>query len=285
MRERRRTGAAGAAVLSFNQRLAALNRSIDSLVCVGLDPDPHRLPAGLPADAGGVERFVSAVIDATTEFACAFKPNLGFYLAMGTPGARLLESLRERVGDGRLLVGDAKWGDIGSTMAGYARARDAFGFDAVTASPYMGWEAVAGLGLDPTRGVFMVCRSSNPGGGSVQLAGDAVEPLYLQLARQAAAANVRGNCGLVLGATDVESLRAARRAAPGLSVLLPGIGAQGGDLAASLDALAADLGPPPTLINASRSIIYAGSGRDFASAAGAAAKCMRDRINSALADL
>ena len=269
----------------FNLRLAALNRSVESLVCVGLDPDPQRLPADLPADAGGVERFVLAVIDATAEFACAFKPNLGFYLAMGAAGARLLENLRERVGPGRLLIGDAKWGDIGSTMTGYARARDAFGFDAVTASPYMGWEAVAGLGLDPARGVFMVCRSSNPGGGSVQLAGDAAGPLYLQLARQAAAANVHDNCGLVLGASDVDSLRAARRAAPRLSVLLPGIGAQGGDLAASLEALAADVGPPPTLINASRSIIYAGSGPDFASASASAAQSMRDRINSVLTDL
>ena len=282
---RRRSSTAGAAMGTFNQRLAAMNRSIDSLVCVGLDPDLQRLPAGLPPDVGGVERFVYEVIDATAEFACAFKPNLGFYLAMGAPGARLLESLRRRVGDGRLLIGDAKWGDIGSTMAGYARARDAFGFDAVTASPYMGWEAVAGLTLDPARGVFMVCRSSNPGGRSVQLAGSAAEPLYLQLARQAADADVRGNCGLVLGATDVESLRAARQAAPRLSVLLPGIGAQGGDLAASLDALAADLGPPPTLINASRSIIYAGSGPDFSSASAAAAKNMRDRINTALGDL
>jgi orotidine-5'-phosphate decarboxylase len=270
---------------SFNQRLAAMNRSIDSMVCVGLDPDPQRLPDGLPPDVGGVERFVCEVIDATAEFACAFKPNLGFYLALGTPGARLLENLRERVGAGRLLIGDAKWGDIGSTMAGYARARDAFGFDAVTASPYMGWEAVAGLSTDPTRGVFMVCRSSNPDGGSVQLAGDATDPLYLQLARRAAAADVHGNCGLVLGATDVESLRAARAAAPRLSVLLPGIGAQGGSLAASLDALAADIGRPPALINASRSIIYAGSGPDFASASAAAAKSMRDRINSALAGL
>ena len=275
----------GVAMRAFNRRLAALNRSTGSLVCVGLDPDPQRLPADLPADVDGVERFVSAVIDATAEYACAFKPNLGFYLAMGAPGARLLESLRERVGAGRLLIGDAKWGDIGSTMAGYARARDAFGFDAVTASPYMGWEAVAGLAQDPERGVFMVCRSSNPGGGSVQLSGDVVDPLYLQLARQAAAANERGNCGLVLGATDVESLRAARRAAPRLSVLLPGIGAQGGDLAASLDALAAELGPPPTLINASRSIIYAGSGRNFASASASAAKGMRDRINAAISDL
>ena len=277
---------------SFNQRLAALNRSVDSLVCVGLDPDPQRLPADLPADVGGVERFLSEIIEATAEFACAFKPNLGFYLALGAPGARLLESLRERVGPGHLLIGDGKWGDIGNTMTGYARARDAFGFDAVTASPYMGWEAVAGLCLDASRGVFMVCRSSNPGGGRVQLsggtfleAGEAGEPIYLQLAREAAAANVRGNCGLVLGATDIESLRAARQAAPKLSVLLPGIGAQGGDMAASLTALAADLGPPPTLINAGRSIIYADSGPDFASAAASAAGSMRDQINSALANL
>lgn len=269
---------------SFNQRLAGLNRGVGSLVCVGLDPDPQRLPAELPADAGGVERFVSALIEATAEYACAFKPNLGFYLALGAPGARLLEGLRERVGPERLLVGDGKWGDIGSTMAGYARARDAFGFDAVTASPYMGWEAVAGLALEPSRGVFMVCRSSNPGGGSVQLAGDAAEPIYLQLARRAAAADVHGNCGLVLGATDVKSLRAARRVAPRLSVLLPGIGAQGGELAASLAALTAGLGPPPTLINASRSIIYAGSGPDFAAAAAAAAAEMRDRINATLAE-
>ena len=231
----------------------------------------RRLPAGLPPDVGGVDRFLSEVIESTAEFACAFKPNLGFYLSMGAPGARLLASLRERVGPGRLLVGDAKWGDIGNTMDAYAHARDAFGFDAVTASPYLGWDAVARLCTEPARGVFMVCRSSNPGGSSVQLAGDAGGPLYLQLARQAAAANVNRNCGLVLGATDNQSLRAARRAAPRLSVLLPGIGAQGGDLAASLDALAADLGPPPTLISASRSIIYAGSGPDFAAAAAAAA--------------
>ena len=270
---------------SFNRRLAGLNRGLNSLACVGLDPDPERLPAGLSADAAGVEHFLSAVIEATAEYACAFKPNLGFFLSLGAAGAGVLEGLRERVGPDRLLVGDAKWGDIGSTTAGYARARDAFGFDAVTASPYMGWEAVAGLAARPERGVFMVCRSSNPGGRAVQLAGDGGDPLYLQLARRAAAEPDQGNLGLVLGATDVDSLRMARCAAPRLSVLLPGIGAQGGDLDAALEALCAGLGPPPTLINASRSIIYAGAGSDFAAAAAVAARNLRDGINSALSRL
>ena len=271
------------AVESFNQRLAGRNSAVESLVCVGLDPDPERLPADLPADADGVGRFIDDVVAATTEFACAFKPNLGFYLALGTQGMRLLERLRDRVGEDRLLIGDGKWGDIGSTVARYARARDALGFDAVTASPYMGWEAVAGLSERPDRGVFMVCRSSNTGGAAVQLAGR--EPVYLQLARRAAAADRHQNCGLVLGATDADSLRNARLAAPRLSVLVPGIGAQGGDLEATIAALAGDLGLPATLINAGRSIIYAGSGSDYAAAAAAAAKRLRDQINASLAHL
>ena len=143
------------AVESFNQRLAGRNSAVESLVCVGLDPDPERLPADLPADADGVGRFIDDVVAATTEFACAFKPNLGFYLALGAQGMRLLERpARPGIGEDRLLIGDGKWGDIGSTVARYARAsrRPRWASMPLPASPYMGWEAVAGLSERPDRG-------------------------------------------------------------------------------------------------------------------------------------
>ena len=149
---------------SFNQRLRVANATSGSLLCVGLDPDPNRMPAHLPRDIGGVEYFLDSVVAATSQWASAYKPNWAFFLALGPAGVELLAGLRQRIPTGRLLIGDGKWGDIGNTTDRFAQARDAFGLDAVTATPYMGWDAIAGLCRQSDRGVFVVCRSSNPSG-------------------------------------------------------------------------------------------------------------------------
>lgn len=272
-------------MLTFNARLRAGNQAADSLVCVGLDPDLARLPEKLPRDLDGLRYFLDSIIATTSQWACAYKPNWAFFLALGTPGCELLGSLRDRVPADRMLIGDGKWGDIGNSVDFYAKARDAFGLDGVTATPYMGWEAIEGLRANPRKGVFVLCRSSNRSGDQVQLVGPVDDPLYLQIARRTEAGNRADNCGLVLGANDSQALARAHRLAPSTSTLVPGIGAQGGDLEATLAALSASGVRAGAAINAGRSVIYADSGPGFAKAAGAAAKSLCEQINAAIVDL
>ncbi len=277
----------------MNETFAArLQNAIErqrSIVCVGLDPDPARFPAELrdlpPVEA--VVLFNAAIIAATAPYAAAFKPNFAFYEALGADGWQALAqtiALISAIPNGPLVLGDAKRGDISTTAAAYATAVfTRLGCDAVTVNPYMGGDSVAPFlkYSEQGRGVFILCRTSNAGGADMQNLiiaheGDSI-PLYLKTAHLARNWDGgRGIVGLVVGATYPAELAAIRQIAPHLPILVPGIGAQGGDLA---DTLAAN-GNGPALISASRSITYAardGSLADYATAAGEAARELRDQ--------
>jgi uridine monophosphate synthetase len=253
-------------MMSFFQRLEQRAREVDSLLCVGLDP------RGTNADAVREECF--RLIDATAGAACAFKPNSAFFEALGAPGWQVLRDVIAHVPPGIPVILDAKRGDIADTAQAYAAAAfDQLGAHAITINPYLGGEALQPFLARPERGAFVLCKTSNPGadefqGGVIQ-AEDAA--LYEVVARHAHAWNVNGNVGLVAGATDPQALARVRAAAPELWLLVPGVGAQGGDLQAALRAgLRADgLG---VLVNVSRSIAQATD-------PGAAARTVRDEIN------
>ncbi|MCI0496960.1 MAG: orotidine-5'-phosphate decarboxylase [Thermoplasmata archaeon] len=261
----------------FRDRLNAAIGSSGSLLCVGLDPDPDHLPAVVPRTPEGVLEFCLRTVEATREHAAAFKPNAAFFEAMGHEGVWVLEEVRRAIPRDRIAILDGKRGDIGNTARMYATAIfDRMGFDAATVSPYLGRESLLPFLERRDRGTFVLCRTSNPTAGEVQNARTGDVPLYIAIARMAAEMG-DGNAGLVVGATVPEAIAEVRRIAPAAPLLVPGVGAQGGDLAAP----AAASGTGPVLINASRSIIYASGEGDYAEAAGRAAAEMAERIANA----
>ena len=226
----------------YLERLAARSDSVGSVLCLGLDPDPTSLPAGFSPDLAGVERFAALIVDAAGPYAAAVKPNLAFWESHGSAGMAALERIRARLPDDLPVVADAKRGDISTTAAHQAVALfDRLGADAVTVNPYVGREGIEPLLARADRFAYVLCRTSNPGAGELQgLIVEAdpsidapSEPLYLRVARRVATWQP-GVVGLVVGATAPEELRAVRAAVPDLPVLVPGIGTQGGDLAAVL---------------------------------------------------
>jgi orotidine-5'-phosphate decarboxylase len=273
--------------MGFFQKLARAVERNESLLCVGLDPDPERLPAGLPAGQAGardVATFQRVIMEATSDLVCAYKPNLAFYEALGEPGLEALHATLAAVPDDVPVIGDAKRGDIGHTARAYARALfDRWGFDAVTVNPYLGGDSLEPFLERADRGVFLLCRTSNPGARDLQdlpvLPGEGLpaRPLFEVVAERANEWNTRGNVGLVVGATYPEELGRVREICPELTFLVPGVGAQGGDLEASLrqglDARGGGL-----IINVSRQVLYASQGEDFAAAARRVALALRDEI-------
>lgn len=247
----------------FAERLQRAVDAADSLLCVGLDPQPDRTPAA------EILAFNRTVIEATADCVCAFKPQSAFYEAAGPKGwealARTIELIRE-LAPHALVVLDAKRGDIAHTARAYATAAfEQFGADAVTASPYLGGDSVAPFLERPEHGAFVLCRTSNAGGGDFQsLPVDGGEPLYERVARRAAewADAHHDNVGLVVGATWPAELARVRELCPELPILLPGIGAQGGDLEAALRA-GLDAQGRGLLVSASRSVIYAGGASEI----------------------
>ena len=258
-------------------------------LCVGLDPVLERLPASIAPGGDAAERVVAfgrAVVEATAGVAAAYKPNSAFYEALGDGGFRALRetvaAIRELAPEAVVLL-DAKRADIGSTNAGYATAAfEELGADAITVHPYLGGEALAPFLERAEKLVFVLARTSNPGAGEFQdLQADGL-PLYRHVARAVARDwNANGNCGLVVGATYPEEMRAIREdVPPAMPFLIPGIGAQGGDLDAVV-AAHRDAGSNAYLIAASRSVIYASSGADFAEAAGREAEVLDAAIRAA----
>lgn len=274
--------------MGFSERLRAASERSGSLLCVGLDPDPRRLPTQLgPADAAAtVLAFNRAIIEATADLVCAYKPNLGFYLPYGPAGLEALIETRRLVPPEIPVILDAKVGDLGNTSVAYARSYfDAWDFDAVTVHPYMGEDSLEPFLSRPGRGVFVLAKTSNLGSGDLQdlPVNDAgvTEPLYLRVAARVQRWQGRyGDCGLVVGATYPRQLEEVRKRCPDLPLLVPGVGAQGGDLTATVQA-GLDATGGGLLINAARGVIYAGSGTDFADAARHAAATLRDEINRA----
>jgi orotidine-5'-phosphate decarboxylase len=246
--------------MTFAERLARAHHSSGSLVCVGLDPDPARLPKDLGADP--IYAFNRRIVDATADFAAAYKPQIAFYSALGAEIqlAASIRYIRERA-PSALVILDAKRNDIGNTAEAYVReAFDRYEADAVTVNPYMGEDSVRPFLARPDRGAILLCRTSNAGAHDFQdLLVDGL-PLYRRVAERAAAHwNELANLMLVVGATYPREMADLRRAHPEIPFLVPGIGAQGGDLeatlAAGLDARGAGL-----LISSSRNLIYAGGG-------------------------
>jgi orotidine 5'-phosphate decarboxylase subfamily 2 len=256
--------------MGYLDKLSTRTERVRSVLCLGLDPDIDALPDGYPRDVRGVERFAELVLDAALPFAAAVKPNLAFYEAFGSPGLAALERIRARIPDDVPVVLDAKRGDIGSTAAKHAAALfDVLAGDAVTLNPYLGRDALAPLLERDDRFVYVLCRTSNPGASELQslvvdAAGDAPrEPLWARVARSAGTWTAAENVGLVVGATAPDELAAVRSIAPRLPFLVPGIGAQGGDLAAVL-ASGFAVAPPAAqrsgrglLVNVSRAIASA----------------------------
>lgn len=253
--------------MDYEQKVEARRRAVDSLLCVGLDPEPARLPAGFQHDAEGVFRFVAAIVEATADLAAAFKPNFAFYEALGPVGMDVLRRVTAAIPSDIPIIGDAKRSDIGNSARFYAQAAlDVYGCDAIVVNPYQGRDSVEAYLAHPDRGVYVLARTSNPGAGDFQDLLVDGEPLYLRVMRTAQGWQRAGTLGFVVGATAPEHLRLARQAAPSAQLLVPGIGAQGGDLAAAVhEGRRADGGG--VLLNASRSILYASSGADFAEAA------------------
>jgi orotidine-5'-phosphate decarboxylase len=238
--------------MSFFARLRAAARSRRSLLCVGLDPDPERIPGG----AQGALRHCAAVVEQTAGLVCCYKPNAAFWEQYGADGWRALAELRGLVPRDVPVLLDAKRGDIGSTMHAYARAAfETLDMDAVTANPYLGADSLQELTRYQDRGVYVVCRTSNPGAADLQHLDAGGRPLYLRVAELAERLNAAGNVGLVVGATAPAQL-AEVRAASSLPFLVPGVGAQGGDLEASVSA-AWNGDHAGCLVSASRSVLYA----------------------------
>ena len=267
---------------AFTERLAQRWRSADSLLCVGLDPDPQRFFPGLRGQPRAIAAFCRAIIDATAPYACAFKPQIAYFAAQRAEDQLedVIAHIRTRHPDIPVIL-DAKRGDIGATAEQYAReAFERYGADAVTLSPYMGGDTIEPFLAYPGRGAFLLCRTSNAGGNDLQMLDVGGERLFERVAHLAAGPwNRAGQLGLVVGATYPQELARVRVLAPTLPLLVPGIGAQGGDVAATVAAgqTGAGLG---LVINSSRAILYASAAEDYANAAAPAARATRDQINA-----
>jgi len=270
--------------MPFQELLDERIAQADSLLCVGLDPQPEWLPAAVRQAEDPILAFNRAIVEATAPWACAFKPNIAFYEALGPAG---LETLRRTIAliherSAALVIVDAKRADIGNTSEAYARAIfDLLGGDAVTLNPYLGRDALEPFLKRPERGCFILCRTSNPGAGEFQDLPVGGRPLYQVVAERVRQWDEHGNCGLVVGATCPEELAQVRRLCPQMPLLVPGVGAQQGDLAQAVRA-GVDARGGRLLINAARAILYASTGADFAEAAARAAQELRAAINQVI---
>jgi orotidine-5'-phosphate decarboxylase len=261
--------------VGFKRKLREATERNGSLLCIGLDPDPGKLPARVT-----VAEFNRAIIDATSDLVCAYKPNLAFYEALGIEGLRMLEQTIQAVPPGIPIIGDAKRCDIGNTARHYARALfDSFGFDAATLSPYLGFDSIEPFIAYPERGSFLLCRTSNPSARDFQDLRIDGQPLYEHVAFKALEWNVHGNIGLVVGATYPQELARIRQICPLMPLLIPGVGTQGGDVEAVVR-FGTDADGTNAIINVSRAVLYASSGPDFAEAARRSATALRHEFNS-----
>jgi orotidine-5'-phosphate decarboxylase len=268
--------------VTFHQRLGDAWLQSQSVLCVGLDPDPARLPRPLDGAHDALERFCREIVDATADLVCAFKPQIAYFASQRAEDQleRVCEHIRAnhpRV----VLILDAKRGDIGPTAEHYAReAFGRYGADAVTVNPYLGTDAVAPF-LAHGGGVIALCRTSNAGGDELQSLVADGQPMYLHVARMVAERWSRlGDCGLVVGATYPAEIAAVRAVAGDLPLLIPGVGAQGGDAEAAV-AAGRDRHGVGVIVNASRSVLYASPDDDFAVAARAEASRLRELLRPA----
>ncbi len=264
--------------MTFIEKLAAAVRKNNSRLCIGLDPDPALMPAGID-----IHDFNKAIIDATYDMVCAYKPNFAFYEALGHDSLEDLHRTIIHIPKHIIVIGDAKRGDIGNTSKAYAKAIfDYLGCDATTVNPYLGFDSVEPFLQYKEKGVFILCRTSNAGAADFQSllcqTEQGLRPLFEIVAEKARAWNKHGNVGLVVGATAPEELKRIRQNYPDMPLLIPGVGAQGGDLAQTVSN-GFDAKGVRTIINSSRQILYASRGKDFAQAARSATNTLRNQIN------
>jgi orotidine-5'-phosphate decarboxylase len=272
--------------MTFLRRLHDAQQHNGSMLCVGLDPDPARFPAAYRNDASRIFDFCARIVDATLDTVIAFKPQIAYFAAHGAERQleQLMAHLRSDAPHVPVIL-DAKRGDIGSTAEQYAKeAFERYGADAVTLSPFMGFDSIEPYLKYEGKGAFLLCRTSNKGGADIQaqrLASVAGEPLvYEHIARMANGPwNTNGQLGLVVGATYPAEIERVREIAPKLPLLIPGVGAQGGDAQATVKA--GWRSDAPIVVNSSRAILYASSGDDFAQAARSEALRTRDALEAA----
>ena len=267
--------------MTFIETLQAAWQKNDSLLCVGLDPDPAKFPAHLAGRSDAIFEFCRAIVDATADLVCAFKPQIAYFAAnRAEDQLQALVAHIHATHPGIPVIVDAKRGDIGSTAEQYAiEVFYRYRGDAITANPYMGRDSVEPYLAYRDKGVFLLCRTSNPGGSDLQFLDVGGKKLYEHVAEIIARDwNAGGQCGLVVGATYPDEIARVRRLVGDMPLLVPGIGAQGGDVEATLQAgrTAAGTG---MVINNSRAILYAGKGEDFAQASRQAAMASRELIN------
>ena len=277
--------------MTFLDQLRTAERQNGSLLCVGLDPDPAKFPAVIKGDASKIFDFCAAIVDATADLVIAFKPQIAYFAAHRAEVQleQLMAHMRRAAPQVPIIL-DAKRGDIGSTAEQYAiEAFERYGADAVTLSPFMGWDSVQPYLKYHGKGAFLLCRTSNPGGDDLQnqrLSSVEGSPLmYEHIARLAQGPwNLNGQLGLVVGATYPAEIERVRAVAPTVPLLIPGVGAQGGDAVATVKAgyrSANGDTTAPIVVNSSRAVLYASSGADFAQAARAAAIATRDQLQAA----
>ncbi len=265
--------------MSFKTKLEKAIKKNNSLLCVGLDVDKDRLPKNIQADEDFIFKFNKAIIDATKDFVCAYKPNLAFYEYFGEFGINSLKRTIEYIPDDIVVIADAKRGDIGNTCKKYAGAIfDDLKSDAVTLNPYMGFDSVEPFMEYEEKGFFILCLTSNKSSADFQLLEFENKKLYEIVAQKVTEWDKGQNCGLVVGATHPEQIKGLREIAPDLPVLIPGIGAQGGDIQKT-KAYATNNNQAPAIIVSARKILYASTGNDFAEQAGKVAEQTMKEIN------
>ncbi len=264
--------------MNFTDRLRQSQENHNSLICVGLDPDPLKLPRHLQGNDDGVAQFCRGIIGATKDVACAFKLNLAFFESLGDRGTAVLREVLAAVPKDIITIADGKRGDIGNSSAMYARSiMTDLRFDSATVHPYMGFDSVEPFAKDPSQGVFVLALTSNPGAKDLQYLKIGGKPLYEHVVRKVKSWNTAGNFGLVVGATRPVQLKQIRTLAPKMPLLIPGIGAQGGDLRKAVKD-GCDATGALAVINVGRSILFASSGEDYADAARTAALALREEI-------
>lgn len=265
--------------MPFTEKLLSASRKNNTLLCIGLDPDPQLMPEVEIAE------FNRQIIEATRDLVCAYKPNLAFYEALGIDGLIALEKTLNYIPGDIPVIADAKRGDIGNTARKYAHALfEIYGFDAATVNPYLGHDSLEPFADYIDRGIFILCNTSNAGAADFQQlrcrsdTGEEGLPLFELVAMKAAEWNIHRNIGLVVGATQPSSLRRVRQLCPDMPLLIPGIGAQGGELASAVQ-YGGDARGEKAIINCSRQVLYASRGKDFPSAARLEAARLREQMN------
>jgi orotidine-5'-phosphate decarboxylase len=267
--------------MSATSELKEIQRKNDSMLCVGLDLDRKKIPPEFATTTKGLYNFAVAIIEATSDLIAAYKMNMAFFCDLGTDGLSLLEKIIQRIPDELVVILDGKWGDIGNTAAHYAAAAfERFKADWVTLNPYMGYDSIRPFLDYKDKGAFILCLTSNPGSRDFQFLHVLNKPIYMFVAEKAAYWNKEDNLGLVVGATHHEQLAYIRKAADDLPILIPGVGAQGGDLERAIIA-GTDNFKRTALITISRSITYASQESNFA----AAARSETEKMNSIIRNL